>query len=425
MACITVIPKPGKDLSHPSHYRPISLLSNLGKLYEAVVLLRLSKETDRLKVLPHVQFGFRPGHSTTQQLLRLMEFLTLQANEQKIVLIAALDVNAAFDKVDHDILLHRMDELGYSSNLLAIITAYLTARSFTVKIDGKFSSFHHILAGVPQGSRLSAHLYAVFTHDAPNNPDDPDEFTGLYADDIVKAAAGFTVKEASDKLEKSVNTTVEWGRKIRMCFNSDKTQLLEVNLHNRCIVKRPPSIIIDGTRVVALTTLKYLGLLFDSRLNFLAHAKAQAVKVNAKFRQVKMLYPWSPRSLPIARTLFLSLVSSIVIYGGAAYLATATQQAISVLSVRETTCLRYFLPHLKMPHSKKNPLNTKLYEEIDVLPLQQRLHVLLHQELQRIKNHDNPLLCNIGKYDDLSWSIRRPGDVTPPSTIYSTSTDEN
>lgn len=102
IACITVIPKPGKDLSHPSHYRPISLLSNLGKLYEAVILFRLAKETDRLKVLPHVQFGFRPGHSTTQQLLRLMEFLTMQANEQKVVLIAALDVNAAFDKVDHD-----------------------------------------------------------------------------------------------------------------------------------------------------------------------------------------------------------------------------------------------------------------------------------------------------------------------------------
>lgn len=364
---------------------------------------------------------FRKTRNPTQQLLRLMEFLTTQANEQKVVIIAALDVNAAFDKVDHNTLLHKLDDLGYSCDLLAIISAYLTNRSFTVKIDGKFSPFHPILAGVPQGSRLSAHLYAVFTHDAPHNPEDPEEFTGLYADDIVKAAAGLTVQAASSKLETSVNATVTWGHKLRVCFNSDKTQLLEINLHNRCIVKRPPSILIEGTKVVALTTLKYLGLLFDSRLNFLAHAKMQAVKVNAKFRQVKMLYPWSPRSLPIARTLFLSLVSSIVTYGGAAYLATTTKQALSVLSVRETTCLRYFLPHLKMPHTKKNPLNIKLYEEINVLPLDQRLHALLHQELQRTRNHENPLLSKIGDYDDLSWSIRRPGDVTPPSTSTSSS----
>lgn len=104
-ACIAVIPKTGKDLTDPSNYRPVSLLSTIGKTYEGLILKRLEQECYAKKVLPNIQFGFRREHSTVLQLIRLMDFATIHANEKHYTLLAALDVQAAFDKVPHDALL--------------------------------------------------------------------------------------------------------------------------------------------------------------------------------------------------------------------------------------------------------------------------------------------------------------------------------
>ena len=96
---IAVTPKPGKDLTQLSSYSPISLLSHLAKAYEGVFLSQLETESERLKILPNFQFGFRNQHSTVQQLLRLADFCPEHAKYIQPTVIASLDIEAGFDKV--------------------------------------------------------------------------------------------------------------------------------------------------------------------------------------------------------------------------------------------------------------------------------------------------------------------------------------
>lgn len=85
--CIIVTPKPGTDLSLPSSYRPISLLSQLAKAHEGLLLTQLEAECDRLKVLSDFQFGFQGEHSTVQQLIGLSDFCLDAANEKHPTII--------------------------------------------------------------------------------------------------------------------------------------------------------------------------------------------------------------------------------------------------------------------------------------------------------------------------------------------------
>lgn len=122
-ACIAVIPKTGKHLTDPSNYRPVSLLSAIGKTYEGLIMKRLEQECYNKKILPNIQFGFRKEHSTVLQLIRLMDFATIHANEKHFTLLAALDVQAAFDKVPHEALLYKLHNYGVSRHMQTLLSS--------------------------------------------------------------------------------------------------------------------------------------------------------------------------------------------------------------------------------------------------------------------------------------------------------------
>lgn len=101
-ASIFRIPKIGKDQTLPTGYRPISLLSNLGKLLEKLLLLRLNKFVRDKNIVKNHQFGFRDNHSTTQQLIRLSKFASIGFNNDKSTGALSLDIENAFDTTRHD-----------------------------------------------------------------------------------------------------------------------------------------------------------------------------------------------------------------------------------------------------------------------------------------------------------------------------------
>lgn len=96
-AYIVMIKKPGKNPLFPQNYRPISLLSHIGKIAERVILNRLKEETEELQINPDVQFGFRPAHYTVLQLARLTENITNGMNNRKHTAVLAVNIQKAFD----------------------------------------------------------------------------------------------------------------------------------------------------------------------------------------------------------------------------------------------------------------------------------------------------------------------------------------
>lgn len=121
VARVVPIPKPNKNLSLASSYRPISLLSSISKIFERLLLKRLTSHIDAHCVIPYEQFGFRPKHSTSHQLLRVVKHVKKQFSRKRSTGMVFLDIEKAFDSLWHDGLLHKLLTLRFPMTLIKII----------------------------------------------------------------------------------------------------------------------------------------------------------------------------------------------------------------------------------------------------------------------------------------------------------------
>ncbi|GFW25859.1 probable RNA-directed DNA polymerase from transposon X-element [Trichonephila clavipes] len=169
-AILTMIPKPGKDQKSPLNFRPISLISSIGKIYEKILLKRIEKYTLDNSIIPDIQHGFRKETSTCHQLLRATNIIISGFNNHATTGGIFLDVEKAFDRLWHNGLIFKMINLNYPPYLIHTISDYLHNRTFQVKIQATISKIGHIQAGSPQGSLLSPILYNIYTYDFPTSP---------------------------------------------------------------------------------------------------------------------------------------------------------------------------------------------------------------------------------------------------------------
>ncbi|GBP51500.1 RNA-directed DNA polymerase from mobile element jockey [Eumeta japonica] len=145
----------GKPRNLSANYRPISLLSVLGKLFEKTLKTRLSDQLIGKGLIINEQFGFRPHHSCPQQALRLVEYISEGFKVKRKTVAVFFDVAKAFDRVWHSGLIHKLYKLELPDRLVLIIHHYISNRHFSFRLDNTYSSMRPIRAGVPQGSTLS------------------------------------------------------------------------------------------------------------------------------------------------------------------------------------------------------------------------------------------------------------------------------
>ena len=155
-----IIKKRGLDVN--VYYRLISSLSVLSKTLERYFALELRRYLDDKCLNDPFQSAYRPGHSTDTALVRIHNDLLLSVDSRHSVLLVLLDPTAAFDTLDHTILLNRLRELGVDRTVLAWFTSYLIGRSNSVKIRQTTSSRQTLKYGVPQGSVLGPILYNIY-----------------------------------------------------------------------------------------------------------------------------------------------------------------------------------------------------------------------------------------------------------------------
>jgi hypothetical protein len=162
-----MIPKPGKCPNDPKSYRPISLLSITGKIFERILTNRLQLTLESNNLLPPEQFGFRAQRSTHNPLAELQTDITRHANLGECTVGVFLDIERAFDKVWHDGLVQKLLNLRLNLKFTKLISSFLTNRSCRIKVNKILSNTVHLKAGVPQGSVLSPLLYIVYCRDFP------------------------------------------------------------------------------------------------------------------------------------------------------------------------------------------------------------------------------------------------------------------
>lgn len=275
IAKIIPIPKPGKDQLFPQNYRPISLLSTLSKVFENVIAKRIRKYLDDNNCLNEAQFGFRTGHCTVRQLSRVLYIIIANKNKNKHTGVMLLDIEKAFDTVCHKALIYKTNTIGIPINIIQLIKSYLTNRRFVVSHDRTLSSFREIVAGVPQGSVLGLLLFLIYINDIPNMEDNS---LALFADDTAIIANSGSHNILKRKISNHFVALNNYFNKWKIKINQQKTELLLVSSKN---FNYKMDINSNGQLIKSVNSVKYLGIIFDSKLNFNKHIVTVIAKAKA------------------------------------------------------------------------------------------------------------------------------------------------
>ena len=210
-----VIKKPGLDDTDVSSYRPISNLSVLSKLLERLVVRQLMAYLSSSDLLPSLQSGFRPGHSVETAVLRVLSDILNAVDRGDVAALILLDMSAAFDTVDHRILLQRLQStFGIYDTVHQWFRSYLSGRRQCVRRGYIKSLITTLVCGVPQGSVLGPVLFVMYTVDLIQLIESHGLVPHLYADDTqVYTVSGHLLPPALCRRRcPSVSTTLLAGR---------------------------------------------------------------------------------------------------------------------------------------------------------------------------------------------------------------------
>ena len=268
-----VIPLLKKDdpLS-PKNYRPVALLPILSKVLEKVVFLQLVEYLDAHKLLHPNHHGSRHSHNTATALIQMYDQWIDEMEDGKMVGLMMIDLSAAFDMVDHQLLLEKLSLFGLEGEVLEWMKSYLEDRKQSVCIDGSMSPPLHIRYGVPQGSILGPLLYIIFTNDIPDlvhkHPicvNEPLPYCGpcgstvSYVDDCTFSYGDRDPHSLSNELENQYSKISEYMAANKLVINSDKTQLVVVGSRQVSDLRNQVRLQADQHLIVPAPTAKLLG----------------------------------------------------------------------------------------------------------------------------------------------------------------------
>lgn len=300
-AKVVPIPKPGKDLSDPSNYRPISLLCSMSKILERILLARINKHLNEHEILPPEQLGFKAKFSTTHQLHNLISQAKESLAHKESTGIIFLDIEKAFDRVWHNGMLAKMIDLQFPGYIIKMVRNLISNRTFHVEIFGKKSQTHEIRFGVPQGAVTSPTLHNISTYDIPKIAETS---IALFADDTAFFCSSPSAWNIAKNLRKHAKVMNEYMRKWKININNKKTQALFIT--NRRKKQLPKSTIrVFNEDIKWQLDSKYLGMVLGKKLNFKKHIEYVIGKSNVAIRT---LYPL------ISRKSQLNVKNKLLIY---------------------------------------------------------------------------------------------------------------
>ena len=157
-----LLKKSNLDCSNLSNYRPISKLPMLSKIIEKVVSKQIREYLMINDLYDDFQNAYRPGHSTETTLIKLTNDIIGYLDDSEHAQLLLLDLSAAFDSLDHNILISRLRSIGFNGAALNWLISYLSNRTYSIYIKGIYSPNESLIYGVPQGSVLGPLLFMIY-----------------------------------------------------------------------------------------------------------------------------------------------------------------------------------------------------------------------------------------------------------------------
>ena len=237
----------------PSNYRPISILSPFSKIFENIILEKLTKYLSKNDLLKQQQYGFRANHSTSHLLADVVSLLNKNTDNNKCTCLNLLHLKKAFDIVDHKILLAKLEKYGIRGNVHKLIENYLTDRQQYVNANSTTSDLIKVCCGVPQGSTLGPTLFSLYINDLPNISN----FTvRLFADDTALITQDENLSNLGKKVNGELINVELWLRKNKLSLNCDKTSYLVAGPCRNS--SKTLDLSLNGSLIKRCTVAKYL-----------------------------------------------------------------------------------------------------------------------------------------------------------------------
>lgn len=245
-----------------TNYRPISILNAFSKIFEKIIHQHVFFNIKHLLSLN--QHGFYEKRSTISNLIHITDFLSTNMDKNTQVDVIYTDFSKAFDKVDHIILLEKLDIFGFSNNLLKWFKSYLIGRNQQVFFNGVNSRIFTSTSGIPQGSILGPLLFIIFINDIC---DKIKSDCILYADDLKIFRQIISVDDC-ELLQRDIDVLYSWSLKNNLHLNIMKCNVLTFTRKSNPIVKH---YYIDNALLNRKNSTRDLGVHFDAKLRFNEH----------------------------------------------------------------------------------------------------------------------------------------------------------
>ena len=291
-ARVTPLFKQG-DRDDVNNYRPISVIPVVVKVLERIVYEQLNAYLEEHDILCKHQSGFRAIHSTVTALLEATDSWAYNIDIGKINAVIFLDLKKAFDTVDHEILLSKLDSYGISGNSLKWFQSYLENRMQQCSVGGSLSDSRLLTCGVPQGTILGPLLFLLYMNDLPNCLSHCEP--RMYADDTHLTYADNNVGSIESCLSEDLLNVHTWLNANKLTLNMTKTEFMLIGSGQRLnTIAVSPSLLMNGTRVKQVASTKSLGITIDDKLSWNNHIEKLTKKIASgigAMKRVRHLVP--------------------------------------------------------------------------------------------------------------------------------------
>ena len=395
------------DKTSLNNYRPISLLPTISKIFERVLFTQIYNYFNTNQLLSEQQYGFRSKHSTELATIKLVDYIIKELDDRKKIktpVAIFLDLSKAFDTLDFNILLSKLQYYGICDTPLSLMKSYLTNRYQYVQYKNWDSELLELKTGIPQGSILGPLIFSIYINDLVYSSNKLSFL--LYADDttLYFNLEDFAYQDREFHINNELEKVNIWLKLNKLTLNTDKTKCMY--FHKRRTIN-PIQLYINNINIDITSHFSFLGIILDENLSWKNHINMITIKlakITGILSRLKYVFPHSIL-LTIYKSLFVPHINYGSLVWGTNYKDIAKIQKKAIRTITHSNYTAHTEPLLK--HLQL--LNVKDMFSLKVLKF---LHRLSHSELPSYFDLYRPYLRKIAT----PYSLRQHPLPLPPIT---------